>query len=72
MTLQEWVNKGNPMLSNFTTAWACQIKKIREKDLQAMELEEIYQIPQAGEVAKREILRWKQIKIIHESIQSNL
>ena len=69
MTLQEWVNEGNPMLSQMTAAWACQVAKIRGKDLRQMDLEDIYQIPMAGEVARREHLRWKQMNIIKETIQ---
>lgn len=69
MTLQEWVDQGNPMLSNYTAAWCCKAAKIREKDLRTMELEDIYQIPMAGEVARREHLRWKQFNVIKEAIE---
>ncbi len=69
MILQEWVDQSNPMLSNHTAAWCCQVAKIRERDLKAMELENIYSIPMAGEVAKREILRWRQFNIIKEVME---
>ena len=72
MTLQQYINQGNPMLSNYTSRWCCRERQIREKDLRAMELEEIYQIPMAGEVAKREVLRWKQFKTISDLIQNRL
>jgi hypothetical protein len=71
MTLQEYVNQGNPMLSNHTSAWCCQVAKIREKDLRQMQLEDIYLIPQAGEVAKREVLRWRQMNILYDSARNS-
>lgn len=70
MKLSAWVKAGNPMLSNYTTAWACKTLNCREKDLRNMELEDIYRIPGAGEVAKREHLRWKQFNIIEEAIDN--
>lgn len=58
MKLSEWVKKGNPMLSNYTARWCCQVARITEKQLREMQLCDIWSIPAAGEVAKREYLRW--------------
>lgn len=58
MTLNEWVKQGNPMLSSYTAAWACQVARISINALRQMTLTEIFKIPMAGEVAKREVDRW--------------
>lgn len=59
MTLAQYVKNGNPMLSNYTEAWACRIARINRKTLLAMQLDDIFKIPMAGEVAKREFDRWQ-------------
>lgn len=58
MTLQEWVDNGSAMLSNYTSAWCCQIARISERQLRALPLHDVYAIPMAGELAKREHDRW--------------
>lgn len=58
MTLDDWVDFGNPMLSSYTAAWCCQVMCINEKQLRRMHLPDIWAIPGAGEVAKREYDRW--------------
>lgn len=58
MTLQDWVDAGNPMLSSYTAAWCCQVAGINEKQLRRMHLPDIWVIRDAGEVAKREYDRW--------------
>lgn len=58
MTLEAWVKKGNPMLSNYTSALCCRELGINERQLRKMELSEIYNIPGWGVVAKREHERW--------------
>jgi hypothetical protein len=70
MTLQEWVAQGNPMLSGHTATWYCQMAKIRDKDLRQIVLEDIFLIPRSGEVARREILRWKQMMVIKKSMET--
>lgn len=58
MTLKEWVRAGGNMLSDYTRAYCCNILQIPTKKLREMPLEDIFRIPGAGEVAKREILRF--------------
>lgn len=63
MTLNEWVRRGGNMLSNYTTAWECQVAMVSEKKLREMDLEDIYQIKGAGEVALREITRFRNMEV---------
>ena len=58
MTLNQWVKNGCPMLSDYAAGWCCQILGVPVKHLREMELDRIYSIPQAGEVAKREHDSW--------------
>ena len=64
MKLQEWVDRGNNMLSNYTSRWCCEIMDINEKQLRSMELEEIFHIRLAGNVARREIESFKRRNIL--------
>lgn len=59
MTLGEWVETGDNMLSHITTAMLCQQLRIVERQLREMDLDEIYEVPTWGVVAKREIDRFR-------------
>lgn len=58
MNLKLWVQRGNPMLSNYTACLCCKTLGITETALRDMELRDIFAIPVWGIVAKREIDRW--------------
>ena len=69
MTLNQWVKNGCPMLSDYAAGWCCKILGVPVKHLREMELDRIYSIPQAGEVAKREHDSWsKNAKQVPRSI----
>jgi len=55
MTLDQWIKKGGCMLSNYTEAYCCYVKKIAPEVLRGMDLRDIFAIPGAGNVARREI-----------------
>ena len=58
MTLENWLKGGGCMLSGWTEATCCKYANVNGDQLRQMELHNIYQIPNAGEIAEREITRF--------------
>jgi hypothetical protein len=70
MTLNNWVESGNPMLSHYCSAYCCQEIGCNERMLREMHIHDIFALaPNAGKVAKREMDRWM---VNHLSRQASL
>ena len=57
-TLGQWVAAGEAMLSNYTSVWLCSLLRCNERELRTLRLADIFAVPLAGMVAKRELSRW--------------
>ena len=63
MTLNEWAASGGNMLSDWTAHYCCQMatsigatRTLRIRELREMDIEDIFRIRDAGDVAQREII----------------